>query len=100
MNVEMVNDYIYKNTKILPNESFSFRIDTICDSSLQGYLVSFDAIDAAIDNNDDYKCKIGDTYIDNIHHFINSNSYLKNLNVFNILDLYLGDVDYMQFTIK
>ena len=99
VNYQAINEFIYKNSDISHMYQFSYRIDTICDKDLQGYLVAFDAIDHFIEFQaiNGFVCTIDKSYINNIHNFINETPNLKYLRVFNIFDVYLGNIQYMHF---
>lgn len=104
-NYKQVNDYLYSNSAIAYNANYSYYIDVICDPKRFGYIVSFDSITAALqlneDQNRDDTChEKPTTKINVIHNFIEETPWLKHLNVFFVIDVILGDVQYMNFTIK
>lgn len=105
MNYKNVNKYLYDNTDIPYNPDYSYYIDVICNPKKFGYVISFDSISAALqlyetDNQDD-KCQSEPTTkLNAIHTFLNQTPCLKYLKVFFVIDVLIGDIPYMEFTIK
>ncbi len=104
-NYKQVNDYLYSHTDIPHSENYSYFIEVICDPKRYGYVVSFDSLAAALDQfktqNREDPCQNNPTAIINaIHNFIEETPWLKHLKVFYVIDVILGDVQYMNFTIK
>lgn len=101
-NYQRVTEYLYKITDIPKRDDFTYRIDKICDTDKQGYVVSFEALNAALEliSIPQYKCQIGVSYIDTIHNFIENTEYLSYLKVFHIYDVYLGNIPYSKFNLN
>ena len=73
----------------------------MCNAEKNGYLVSFEALNAALEliSIPEYKCQIGISYKDTYQNFINTTDYLSFLNVFHICDVYLGNIEFSEFKI-
>lgn len=104
-NYKQVNDYLYSHTDIPHSENYSYFIEVICDPRRFGYIVSFDSLATALNQlkkqNLEDSCQNNPTTIINaIHNFIEETPWLKHLKVFYVIDVILGDVPYMNFTIK
>lgn len=75
---------------------YDYRIDEICSLEKAGYVVSFGLLDTYISQTKFDLIK-NNTFQESLELAIKNDKILNNLNVFIIFDIYLGNVDFMNF---
>ena len=101
-NLDNLNKYIFSNTdnlSAITGIDYDYRIDQICNTEKEGYVVSFGSLDTYISQKNIYLIK-NKTFHDSLESAINNDEILNNLQVFFVYDIYLGLVNYMGFEIS